>query len=128
MFDGKVVAITGGASGIGFATAERIIAQGGSVALIDVNGASAQEAANRLGLQGENAIGLAADVTDPQQVAAALDATLKRFGQLDGLVTSAGIRQSSERIADLSRRHQMSAHTTRPVDSSHYVDQLTTNL
>jgi 3-oxoacyl-[acyl-carrier protein] reductase len=47
-FDGQVVAITGGASGIGYATAERIVQRGGSVVLIDLNAALAKEAAARL--------------------------------------------------------------------------------
>lgn len=98
-FDGQTVAITGGASGIGFSTAERVVARGGNVAVIDVNANAARDAAERLG---SRALGLAADVTDAAAIAAALDAAVRRFGALDGLVASAGIRQTSARIADLS--------------------------
>src|SRR6266511_4331828 len=98
-FEGRTIAITGGASGIGFSTAERVIAGGGNVAVIDLNESAARDAAGRLGAR---ALGIGADVTDQAAITAALDATVRRFGALDGLVASAGIRQSSARVADLS--------------------------
>jgi len=101
-FEGQAVAITGGGSGIGLATAERIVEQGGSVVLIDINAKAAQDAAASLDASGKRAIGVGADVTSAAAVAAALDASLQRFGRLDGVVTCAGIRQSSARIADMS--------------------------
>jgi 2,3-dihydro-2,3-dihydroxybenzoate dehydrogenase len=101
-FEGQTVAITGGASGIGFATAERVVAGGGSVALIDVNGEAARGAARRLDGNGKRALGLTADVTDSSAIGAALDAAAQQFSRLDGVVASAGIRQSSARIAELS--------------------------
>lgn len=100
-FDGQVVAITGGASGIGYASAERVVQRGGSVVLIDVNASAAKEAAARLDATGKNAVGVAADVTDATAIGAALQVAIERHGRLDGLVTSAGIRQSSARIADM---------------------------
>jgi NAD(P)-dependent dehydrogenase (short-subunit alcohol dehydrogenase family) len=100
-FEGQSVAITGGASGIGFATAERIVQRGGAVVLIDVNGDAARAAAARLDA-GPRAVAVGADVTDPAAISAALDVAIERYGRLDGLVTSAGIRQSSARMADLS--------------------------
>lgn len=100
-FDGQVVAITGGASGIGYASAERVVQRGGSVVLIDVNASAAKEAAARLDATGKNAVGVAADVTDATAIGAALQVAIERHGRLDGLVTSAGIRQSSARIAEM---------------------------
>jgi len=98
---GQTIAITGGASGIGFATAERIIADGGNVAVIDANAQAAEDAASRLD-GGERALGLCADVTDAAAISTSLEAVVARFGRLDGLVASAGIRQSSVRVADMS--------------------------
>jgi NAD(P)-dependent dehydrogenase (short-subunit alcohol dehydrogenase family) len=100
-FEGRAVAITGGGSGIGLATAERIVARGGSVVLIDINADGVRAAAASLDASGKRAVGVAADVTDPAAIAAALDLSLQRYGRLDGLVTCAGIRQSSARIADM---------------------------
>lgn len=100
-FEGQVIAITGGASGIGHATAERIVERGGSVVLIDVNASAAKEAAARLDPAGKKAVGVGADVTDTTAIGSALNVAIERHGRLDGLVTSAGIRQPSARIADM---------------------------
>jgi NAD(P)-dependent dehydrogenase (short-subunit alcohol dehydrogenase family) len=81
----RVAAITGGARGIGFATAQRFQQSGAKVALWDRDGA---EAAAK-GVAG--AIGCAVDVTDERSVAAALTETERRLGPVDILVASAGI-------------------------------------
>jgi NAD(P)-dependent dehydrogenase (short-subunit alcohol dehydrogenase family) len=101
-FEGQTVAITGGGSGIGLATAERIVERGGSVVLIDINSGGAQQAAAKLDGSGKRAVGIGADVTDAAAIAAALDMAVQKYGRLDGLVTCAGIRQPSARIADMS--------------------------
>ncbi len=82
--------ISGGASGIGKATAERILAAGGSVALIDVDAAALERAGQELG-RGEDVLAIIGDVSDADQVETAVDRTLERFGSLSGAVTSAGI-------------------------------------
>jgi 2,3-dihydro-2,3-dihydroxybenzoate dehydrogenase len=101
-FNGEVIAITGGASGIGYATAERVLQRGGRVALIDYKDGTAADAARRLDAHGEKVLGITADVTDAGAIGAALERTLEKFGRFDGAVTCAGIRQSSARIADMS--------------------------
>ena len=63
-FDGEVIAITGGASGIGFATAERVVERGGRVAIIDLRDGAAADAARQIDPDGGKALGLTADVTD----------------------------------------------------------------
>ncbi len=96
----RVVVITGGARGIGFAIAERVRASGGQVALWDINGADAE--ASAVGLGG---LGLAVDVTDAASVQAAAAATLARFGRLDGLVCSAGVTGPVLPVADYPLEH-----------------------
>ncbi|MCL8207831.1 MAG: SDR family oxidoreductase [Actinomycetia bacterium] len=87
-FVGKVAWITGGARGIGLATAERLVAEGGRVALTDLDGERAQTEAARLG---PAAMALRLDVRDPAQHREVVEQILARFGQIDILVTSAGI-------------------------------------
>jgi NAD(P)-dependent dehydrogenase (short-subunit alcohol dehydrogenase family) len=97
-----VIAITGGASGIGYATAERIVQRGGRVAIIDYKDGAADDAVRRLDARGASAIAVTADVTDQAAIGRALDTTLEQLGRFDGVVTCAGIRQSSARIADMT--------------------------
>jgi NAD(P)-dependent dehydrogenase (short-subunit alcohol dehydrogenase family) len=80
------VAITGGASGLGLATARRVLAAGGTVTLIDLPSSSGVDVAKELG---DNAAFAPADVTDPEQFAAALDVAHERGG-LRGVVHCAG--------------------------------------
>ncbi len=85
---GRKVLITGGASGIGFATATRFVAEGARVALLDRDGKGLEQAVARLG---DAAIALTADVTDEAEVARAVDEASRALQGLDGLVNSAGI-------------------------------------
>ncbi len=85
---GKVVLVTGGARGIGLATAREAHGRGASVALLDLDRAQAADAAAGIG---PRAIGLAADVTDPAALEAAFAATRERFGRIDVVVANAGI-------------------------------------
>jgi NAD(P)-dependent dehydrogenase (short-subunit alcohol dehydrogenase family) len=84
----KVVLVTGAAGGIGFATTQQLHARGAAVALVDLNETTAQDAASRLG---DRALGLAADVTDPQAIAEAVATTVASFGRLDVCIANAGI-------------------------------------
>lgn len=80
--------ITGGASGLGAATAELLVAQGAAVVLLDINQSAVEAAAQRLG---NKALGLACDICDAEQVQQALDAAVQQFGALHGLINCAGI-------------------------------------
>jgi NAD(P)-dependent dehydrogenase (short-subunit alcohol dehydrogenase family) len=80
--------ITGGASGLGRATAERLLAAGGRVALLDLPRSAGADVAKQLG---DHAHFVPADVTNADEVAGALDAAAARFGTLHVLVNCAGI-------------------------------------
>lgn len=86
--DGKVAVVTGGARGIGRATAATLVAAGAAVALLDRDGEAAEPAARALG----NAVSAhAVDVGDEAAVEAAIAAVAKRHGGIDVLVNGAGI-------------------------------------
>ena len=83
---GRRVLITGGASGIGAATARLFAAEGAKVAVLDRQQAAAQAVADEIG-----GLALAVDITDWDQVQAAVAKAADHFGGLDGLVNAAGI-------------------------------------
>jgi NADP-dependent 3-hydroxy acid dehydrogenase YdfG len=85
---GSVVAITGGARGIGRATASALIAQGARVAIGDIEAGLAEQTANELGA---GTIGLPLDVTDRASFAGFLEQVEDRLGPLDVLINNAGI-------------------------------------
>ena len=84
---GRVAIVTGGARGIGLAIARRVIDSGGAVAVWDMDGAAAQEAARSLGRASAHVL----DLTDEQGIAAAHAETLAAHGKVDVLVNNAGI-------------------------------------
>jgi NAD(P)-dependent dehydrogenase (short-subunit alcohol dehydrogenase family) len=86
--NGQVVAITGGARGIGRATAAALIAQGARVGIGDIDAPLAEKAASELG---GGTIGMALDVTDRASFTAFLDEVERQLGPLDVLVNNAGI-------------------------------------
>lgn len=87
-FSGQSAVVTGGAAGIGFAVASRIVAEGGRVAIWDRDQAAIDAAIAQLG---DHAIGLAVDVTEWPAVEQAAAKTHASFGGIDILVASAGI-------------------------------------
>ncbi len=100
--------ITGGASGLGAATAKHLVTQGASVVLLDINEAAVTAQAQLLG---QHALGLVCDICDAEQVQRALDTAVERFGALHGLINCAGIvggqrilgRKGPHDLADFSR-------------------------
>ncbi|WP_426573941.1 SDR family NAD(P)-dependent oxidoreductase [Aquihabitans sp. McL0605] len=87
-FGGKVAIITGGAAGIGLASARRIVAEGGRVVIGDVDGAALEVAATELGAA---AAVRRCDVTVEDDVEGLAEAAIEEFGRLDVAVANAGI-------------------------------------
>src|SRR5213592_3397138 len=85
---GKVALVTGGARGIGFATARELAGRGAKVIVLDLHEAAVQQAAAQLG--GE-ALGIAGDVTDRDAMGEVVATAVERFGGLDVIVANAGI-------------------------------------
>lgn len=88
---GKIAVVTGGARGIGYAIADRLLEEGAKVAFCALHQESADAAAARLRLKGE-VIGVAADVSRLADVRRFVTTAQARFGRVDILVNNAGIR------------------------------------
>lgn len=87
---GKVALITGGARGIGFGTAQRLASEGVRLAIADVNGSAAEEAARQLRASTE-VVSVAADITRADEVKRMTDTVVDAFGRIDILVNSAAV-------------------------------------
>ncbi len=90
----RVALVTGAASGIGKAIATRLAQEGACVVIADLNLERAQEVADALG-GSDVAVAVSADVSDQEQVRAAIDKALLSFGGLDLVVNNAGLSKSS---------------------------------
>jgi NAD(P)-dependent dehydrogenase (short-subunit alcohol dehydrogenase family) len=91
-FDDRVVIVTGGASGIGLATAQRCGAEGARVVIADVNGDHAQSAAAATVAKGApDAMACTCDVSNERDVSACVAGTIARYGRLDMIVNNAGL-------------------------------------
>jgi 3alpha(or 20beta)-hydroxysteroid dehydrogenase len=86
--EGKVIAITGGAGGIGEATARMACAQGASVVITDLEAGPVEAIAKSLG---ERAVGLAVDVSRREDNERMVATAVERFGRLDAVFLNAGI-------------------------------------
>lgn len=98
-FRGRVAIVTGGASGIGRATAERLAGEGARVLIADVQASLATDVARRLDGEGTAVVAVACEVADPVAVRHAVAECHARYGRIDVLVNVAGgssaVRQSA---------------------------------
>ena len=88
---GKVIVITGGAQGIGGATAELCAKRGATVVISDVNHAQGETLLAKLNTAGGSGMFIPTDVRDNDQVQQLFDTVQKKYGRLDGLVCAAGV-------------------------------------
>ena len=90
--EGKVAFITGAASGIGKEIALEFAREGAKIVIADLNKQAAEETAAEIENTGSKAIGVAVDVTDEAQVDAAVQTSIQAFGNIDILISNAGIQ------------------------------------
>ena len=101
-FKNKIVVVTGGASGLGYASARSFALEGATVAIFDVDKQAGPKAAEDIEREGGKAVFIACDITDPGQVEAAYEEVIKRFKYVDVLHANAGIIDVPMTINDMT--------------------------
>jgi NAD(P)-dependent dehydrogenase (short-subunit alcohol dehydrogenase family) len=99
-FTGQVALVTGAASGMGLATAQAFAEGGAAVLLADLNAGAVEQAAQSLLDAGHRAIGIACDVADEAQAAAAVDKAVETYGRVDMAFNCAGVQAPPSDAAD----------------------------
>ena len=96
--EGKVSIITGGAQGIGLATAEKFAAEGARVVICDVNQDVISDVVNEFKQSGIDVCGFNADVTNQADILNMVDKVILKYGQIDCLVNNAGIVRDARMV------------------------------
>ena len=103
--DDRVAFVTGGAQGIGFATAEALCEAGARVVIGDVSGQALADASAALSAKGCAITTELLDVTDSAHVSDVADAVISKYGRIDILVNNAGIARSERSAEDVADEH-----------------------
>jgi NAD(P)-dependent dehydrogenase (short-subunit alcohol dehydrogenase family) len=103
-YTGKVAFVTGAANSIGRATALAFAREGASVVVADVSEQGNQETPRMIEERGGRALATTCDVTQAEDVKAALDKTIEAFGRLDAAFNNAGVEQPIAAAADLTEK------------------------
>ncbi|MDQ7843539.1 MAG: glucose 1-dehydrogenase [Armatimonadota bacterium] len=98
-FGGKVAVITGAGAGIGRATAVLFARAGARVAVVDVDAGAGPQTVEQIAASGGEAVFIAADVSNPDDVRRMVETVMARFGRLDILVNNAGIYLQGDVLA-----------------------------
>jgi NAD(P)-dependent dehydrogenase (short-subunit alcohol dehydrogenase family) len=98
-FNGKVAIVTGGATGIGEATARKLAGLGAAVAIFDVNEGAGAATAESISSSGAQCAYFVCDVSDAQSVERATTEVVSRFGGLDVLISNAGIQDYGDVVS-----------------------------
>ena len=98
MFNEKVAVITGGASGIGLATAKKLLGEGSNVVLVDWN----QDVSDIAKSLSNNCIGIRCDVSSDTDVQKCVKEVIEKFGHIDYLVANAGIGGGPSKAHEVS--------------------------
>lgn len=97
---GQVAIITGGSRGLGVGIAERLIEAGASITITARSEEQLAQEADRLRALGGQVLAVTADVSDPEQVQAVVDATIDTYQRIDILVNNAGVVWPIEEVAE----------------------------
>lgn len=103
--DGRTAFVTGGAQGIGLASAEALAEAGATVTIADRDAAALDRAVAELAAKGHAVAAAMLDVTDSAAVDAAADAMIARAGRIDILINNAGIARSETAAEDVADEH-----------------------
>jgi 3-oxoacyl-[acyl-carrier protein] reductase len=94
----KVIAVSGGSSGIGAEVSARLASEGARIVIADLNFTQAEARAASIGTEAGRAVAVACDITNPEQCEAVAQVAVEEFGQLDGVVNCAGISKPHDSI------------------------------
>jgi NAD(P)-dependent dehydrogenase (short-subunit alcohol dehydrogenase family) len=90
----RVIIVTGGGRGLGWAYVQRLAAEGARVAIAEIDAPAGSTAAEEIRKSGGDAVFIPTDVSSKKETAEMAAAILDRWGQIDGLVTNAGLANS----------------------------------
>ena len=95
----RVILVSGGAGGIGADVSAQLTSEGARMVIADLNASAAKAQAEALEPGADRAMGLACDITSPEQCEAAVQAAIDKFGRLDGLVNCAGFSKPHDSLS-----------------------------